>query len=84
VEAITHRLKKVAMDETPVVTGSMKRAWVVEDAKVIINPTAVNSRSGVKVTDYAGVIIERNGIVDAMLKKAPRIIEQEAQRGNFT
>jgi hypothetical protein len=88
VEAIAHRLKRVAMDETPVDTGSMQGAWVVEDVReltylITIKPTAVNSRSGVPVTDYAGSIIERDGIFDAVRRAAPRITEQEAQRHGY-
>jgi hypothetical protein len=88
VEAIAHRLKRVAMDETPVDTGSMQGAWVVEGVRemtfsITIDPAAVNARSGVPVTDYAGHIIARDGIFDAVRRAAPRITEQEAQRYGF-
>lgn len=55
---------------TPVVTGSMRAAWRARmlsplEGSVFIDPSAVNSRSGVPVLSYAPTIGEKYGLLES-------------------
>lgn len=81
--AVLHRLQVVAMDNTPVDTGAMRSAWVVENSMLHISPTATNPRTGAPVSDYAAQVSDRVGVMDAVLRMAPKVTEMEAQRYGF-
>lgn len=81
--AVLHRLRYVAMGKTPVDTGAMRSAWVVQHNALFITPAAHNPRSGAPVTSYADVVSERVGVMDAVERRAPRLVEEEAQRYGY-
>jgi hypothetical protein len=83
-EAVLHRLKILAVDMTPVDTGAMQSAWVIENASLRISDTAVNPRSGLPVLEYAEVIDARYGILNQLIDQGPSIAEQEATRYGFS
>lgn len=81
--SVLHRLQIVAQDATPVDTGAMKSAWIVEDSSLYISPTSYNPRTGVPVSDYSPVISEREGIMGEIERVAPEIVEMEARRFGY-
>lgn len=82
-DAVLHRLRTVAMDNTPVDTGAMRNAWVVTDAMLHISRSAMNPRTGHPVTDYASEIAEREGIVGTLVDDFGPFLEEEAQRYGY-
>lgn len=82
-DAVLHRLKMVAMDETPVETGAMRRAWVVEKAMLHISRSATNPRTGHPVTDYAREVAEREGITGMLVDDFGPFLKEEAQRYGY-
>jgi hypothetical protein len=80
---VLHRLQVVAMDNTPVDTGAMRSSWVVEGFKLQISPTATNPRTGAPVTDYAREVSDREGIMETVIRMAPKVLREEAQRYGY-
>jgi len=82
-EAILHRLQVVAMDNTPVVTGAMRGAWIVEDASLFISPGAVNPRTGTRVENYATAVDERRGVMNAVISQWDAAADSEIRRYGY-
>lgn len=64
--------KRLAVSNTPVDTGSMADAWEAmagpRRAVIRVSPYARNSRSGVRVIEYAAVVNERRGITGQVVR----------------
>lgn len=77
IEKTVSALARLAASITPVVTGAMRAAWCGTssglEGRVYIDPAAVNPRSGVPVVNYAGVVSERRGIMDALISESDRL-----------
>lgn len=80
VNTVVSVLRRFAASITPVDTGSMRDAWRGDHGRVYIDPTAVNTRSGVPVTDYSGIVSERTGIMEHTMAQGlnvgSRILEE--------
>lgn len=70
-------LSRFAATITPVVTGAMRDAWTDRaqgmTGSVFISPAATNPRTGAPVTDYAGIVSDRLGIMGATMVEGGRL-----------
>ena len=76
-------LRAVAMRVTPVDTGSMQAAWHVTGRYMIINPDALNTRTGRPVMDYAEKVATRVGILDTCQGEFAEVVEQAARHYGY-
>jgi hypothetical protein len=76
--AVAMRLLPVVQELTPVDTGAMQGAWVVDGSSIIIDLNARNPRTGARVIDYAPYVDLRLGITDALATRAGAVIERVA------
>lgn len=73
-------LRGFLASRTPVITGSMRRAWYSEmgsplEGRVFIDPAATNTRSGALVSSYAPGVADRYGLMDAALTQGEKIAD---------
>lgn len=77
IAGVTGGMTRFAAPITPVVTGAMRGAWMSRAqglaGAVYINPAAINPRSGAPVTQYAGIVSDRLGIADAVMREGERL-----------
>lgn len=77
VSDLTGALSRFAATITPVATGAMRDAWTDRaqglGGVVFINPAAINPRSGAPVTDYASIVSDRLGIMNAVMVEGERL-----------
>ena len=87
IDSMLPHLGRLAMDTTPVETGSMRRAWRWTRSgltgRLFIDPSAVNSRSGVLVSSYAPKIEGRLGIIDRTVEVAKRLGVEGLERMDY-
>lgn len=74
---ILPELDRTATVATPVVTGSMARAWISTRQGIVgemgIDPMAVNPRSGVRVATYAPFVSDRLCIMEKVEAVSRRV-----------
>lgn len=79
---ILKEFTRFAAANTPVVTGSMRSAWrwaiTGLIGRLFIDPSAVNTRSGIPVSQYAPPVEERYGIFEKVEASWDRIGVEDA------
>lgn len=71
IDVVLAKGKEVAQEITPVVSGSMRAAWQAKRTRLMgvlgIDPSAVNTVTGVLVSKYAPTVDERHDILDRVV-----------------
>ena len=76
-------LRSAAQSVTPVLTGSLRDAWVVEGTRLGIDGAAYNSLTGRPVSEYADKVLSRVGVGEVVQGKFIEVAEQEARKYGF-
>lgn len=79
IDQIINESTRFAASLTPVDTGAMRDSWMGERGRMFINPSAYNPRSGAPVTDYASIVSDRCGIMDAVFENAIRLVTDKVE-----
>lgn len=87
VRDVTSRLSGYTSSITPVDTGAMRDSWTWVSfgltGQVYISLSAYNPRSGIPVIQYAPIVDERVGLVDAAMVEGGRIAVSALREGRW-